>query len=136
MQDPFAGTWKLSREKSSFDANHRPIEATMHWTRDASGAYLMQAEGRNAKGEPYTEQPQTFTPDGQPSPVPGLPGLSAVTTQPDSHTIRAECRREDGSLAGEGRYVVSADGSPLVATTAGFDTQLRRFEMRTVWDRE
>ena len=23
----------------------------------------------------------------------------------------------------------------MTATTAGFDTQLRRFEMRTVWDR-
>jgi serine/threonine protein kinase len=34
------------------------------------------------------------------------------------------------------RHVVNEDGRSLVATTAGFDTQLRRFEMKTVWDRE
>lgn len=81
------------------------------------------------------ERPQTFIPDGQPRPIPDLPGLSAVTTQPNSRTILAEVRREDGSLVGQGRYVVSTDGRSLDATTAGFDTQLRRFEMKTVWDR-
>ena len=34
------------------------------------------------------------------------------------------------------RTSVAADGQSLTATTAGFDTQLRRFEMRTVWDRQ
>ena len=43
--------------------------------------------------------------------------------------------REDGSIAGEGSYIVAEDGTTMTATTAGFDSQLRRFEMRTVWDR-
>jgi hypothetical protein len=32
--------------------------------------------------------------------------------------------------------VVSEDGTSLTATAAGFDPQLRRFETRTVWNRQ
>ena len=136
MNDPFIGTWKLNRDKSKFDANHRPSEGTMLLEATVGGGYLLRASGKNEKGEPVTERPQTFIPDGKPYPVSGLPGLSAVTSRPDARTLRAQVRREDGSVAGEGSYVVSADGASLVATTAGFDSQLRQFEMTTVWDRE
>jgi hypothetical protein len=61
--------------------------------------------------------------------------LTATTTQPDPYTIQAVARREDGSMVGSGRYVVSSDLQTLTATTSGFDTQLRRFESQTVWDR-
>jgi hypothetical protein len=135
MHDPFVGTWALNRNTSTFDENHRPSEGTMRWERTADGQYTMHAEGVNAKGERCAERPQTLIPDGQPRPVPDLPGLSAVTTQPDARTIVAEVRREDGSIVGQGRYAVSEDGRSLIATTAGFDTQLRRFELKTAWDR-
>jgi hypothetical protein len=133
--DPFVGTWTLHRNASTFDANHRPGAGTMRWERSTDGQYTMHAEGVNAKGERCVERPQTFIPDGQPRPVPDLAGLSAVTTQPDTRTLVAEVRREDGSLVGQGRYGVSEDGRSLVAMTAGFDTQLRRFEMKTVWEK-
>jgi hypothetical protein len=58
-----------------------------------------------------------------------------VTTRPNRDTIRAEARREDGSLAGEGTYVLTDDGHTLTAATTGFDSQLRPFTMQTVWDR-
>jgi hypothetical protein len=58
-----------------------------------------------------------------------------VTSRTDLNAIRAEVKREDGSIAGEGSYVVAEGGTTMIATTAGFDSQLRRFEMRTVWDR-
>jgi hypothetical protein len=58
-----------------------------------------------------------------------------VTTRPNGHTIRAEARREDGSLAGEGTYVVADDGRTMTATTKGVDSQLRPFTQQTVWDR-
>jgi hypothetical protein len=135
MSDPFTGTWKLNPSKSKFDPNHRPSEATMQWEAGPDGKYLMTARGINAKGEPVAERPQTFVPDGRPYPVPDFPGLASVTTRPRPDTIRAEVRREDGSLAGEGTYVVAPDGQSLTATTAGFDTQLRRFETTTAWDR-
>jgi hypothetical protein len=100
------------------------------------GAYLMNAEGMNERGERVAERPQRLIPDGRPYPVPDFPGLKAVTTKPQPNAIHAEVRREDGTIAGQGRYVVADDGQSLSAATAGFDTQLRRFETLTVWDRQ
>jgi hypothetical protein len=135
MHDPFVGTWKLNPSKSLFDRNHRPSDATMTWQLEADGAYLLLAEGVNEKGEPCAEQPQKMFPDGKGYPVPQMPGLTATTRRPDPFTLRAQVQREDGSIAGEGTYVVDADGATMTATTAGIDSQLRRFEQRTVWDR-
>ena len=68
-------------------------------------------------------------------PVDGFPGLTSVTTRPDRNTSRAEAKREDNSLAGEGTYAVADDGQTMTATTKGLDSQLRPFTMATVWDR-
>ena len=136
MQDPFVGTWKLNADSSMFDANHRPTEAIMRWRLEADGGYLMEAEGINEKGESVSERPQRLVPDGNAYPVSDFPGLRTVTTRPQPNTLRAEVRREDGSVAGSGSYVVSDDGTLMTATTAGFDTQLRQFETRTVWNRQ
>jgi hypothetical protein len=136
MQDPFVGTWKLNTGNSQFDPNHRPSDATMVFELGPDGRYVMKAEGVNQQGQKVAERPQTMIPDGKPYPVPDFPGLTATTTRTDPNTLRAECRREDGSIVGEGTYVVSPDGKSLRATTAGFDTQLRRFETTTAWDRE
>ena len=135
MQDPFIGTWKLNPERCEFDPNHRPASGTLVFERDAQGQYVMKAEGTDAKGQKVAERPQTFIPDGEARPIPDFPGLSARATQPNPHEIHAQCKRDDGSIVGEGAYVVSADGASLTATAAGFDTQLRRFETRTVWER-
>ena len=133
MQDPFLGTWKLNPGKSTFDANHQPTSGTLRWQREDDGAYLMLAEGTNAKGEHVTERPQKLVPDGQSYPVPDFPGLSCVTTRPSPTILRAQVKREDGSVVGDGSYTV--EGESMIAVTTGFDTQLRRFEMRTVWER-
>jgi hypothetical protein len=58
MEDPFVGTWTLNPTESAFDANHKPSAAAMTWELDADGAYLLLAEGVNAKGERCTEKPQ------------------------------------------------------------------------------
>ena len=133
MDNVFSGSWTLVPAESLFDPNHRPAEATMRWEHHEEGFYLMTAEGVNAKGEKCAERPQRMVPDGRPYAVPDLPGLTAVVTQPDPRTVCATVRREDGSVVGEGRYAVSADGSRMTATNSGFDSQIRRFEMQTVW---
>ena len=135
MTDLFVGTWKLNPELCEFDPNHRPTSGTLVFERDAHGQYLMRAEGTDAKGQKVAERPQTFVPDGEPRPVPDFPGLSARATQPNPRELHAQVTREDGSIAGEGTYVISTDGTSMSATAAGFDTQLRRFETRTVWER-
>jgi hypothetical protein len=135
MQDPFVGTWKLNVEKSEFDANHRPTSGTMVFELDAQGHYRMTAEGLNAKGEKVAERPQRIIPDGEERPVPDFLGLKVVANQPDP-SIKAEARREDGSVVGGGTYVVSVDRKSLTATNFGWDSQLRQFKQSTVWDRQ
>jgi hypothetical protein len=134
MHDPFVGTWKLNPGKSQFDPSHRPSAATMRWQLEPDGAYLLQAEGLDEKGEPRAEEPQKLFPDGQPYPVAHLPGLSCIASRSDRNVLHAQVKRKD-SIAGEGRYVIAEDGKSMTATTAGFDSQLRRFEMQTNWDR-
>jgi hypothetical protein len=135
MHDPFVGGWTLNVARSDFDPNHRPMQAKMTWELDADGSYLLLAEGTNETGTPCSEKPQRLFPNGNAYPVENLPGLTCVTTRPNRNVIRAEVKREDGSLAGEGTYVVADDAKTMVATTIGFDSQLRQFKMRTVWDR-
>ena len=135
MDDPFAGTWTLNPTKSAFDANHKPAAGTMTWKLDADGAYVLLAEGVDAKGERCEEKPQRLRPDGVAYPIEGLPGLTSVTTRPNRNTIRAEAKREDGSLAGEGTYAVADDGQTMTATTKGSTRSCGRSRMKTVWDR-
>jgi hypothetical protein len=133
--DPFVGTWNLNRDRSEFSPHHQPKEGTMTLTLSPEGHYLMTAEGVNAKGERVHERPQRMIPDGQPYPVPDFPGLSAVCVRPDARTLRAEVRRDDGSIAGHGVYELSQDGLSLTATNSGFDSQLREFRQQTLWER-
>jgi hypothetical protein len=133
--DPLVGTWTLNPSHSLFDPNHRPQAATLVIERDTDGAYVFKAEGIGEKGQKVAEKTQTLVADGQPRPEPDFPGLAITCTRPDANTLHSELRREDGSIAGEGTYSVSADGRSLTAITAGFDSQLRQFEQRTSWDK-
>ena len=63
-EDPFDGTWKLNPEKSHFDPNHRPSNATMRWECTSDG-YTMTAEGIAGDGSVVREKPATFVPDGK-----------------------------------------------------------------------
>jgi hypothetical protein len=135
MSDPFVGTWTLNPMRSTFDPNHKPGQATMRWELDADGTYVLFAAGVDGKGSPCEEKPQRLRPDGLAYPIDGLLGLTSVTTRPSRNTIRGEAKREDGSLAGEGTYVVADDGQTMTATTKGFDSQLRPFTQQTAWNR-
>jgi hypothetical protein len=135
VNDPFSGTWKLNPERSQFDPNHRPAAGTMIFETEQDGVYILKAEGVNAKGEKCAEKPARIVPDGKDHPLPDFPGLSVVAHRPDPRTIRSEVRREDGSVVGGGSYVVSEDGRSMLATTFGYDTQLRQFQTQTAWER-
>jgi len=136
MKDFLAGTWKLSPERSRFDAHHRPTAATMVIEVTPEGHYLIKAEGVKENGEKVAERPAELVPDGSEQAVPGLPGLRCISRKPDANTLRVEVLRDDGSVAGGGVYAVSANGKSLEATNFGFDSQLREFRQVTVWDRQ
>jgi hypothetical protein len=135
-QDPLVGTWVLNPSRSEFDVNHRPQAGTLVIQCDTEGRYSVNAEGISEKGQKVTERPQSMIPDGQPRPVPDFPGLTTITTRPDPRTVHTDVKREDGSIAGQATFVVSIDGRSLTAVNAGFDSQLRQFTQRTVWDRQ
>ena len=135
MTDPFVSTWQLNVGRSKFDAHHQPPNGTMTFARDSDGSYLMRAHMTKPNGEVLAERPQRLNPDAKAYPVPDLDGLSTVTTTPNPYTLVSQVRRQDGSLVGEGQYVVADDGRTLTATTSGFDTQLRQFKIQTAWDR-
>ena len=65
-----------------------------------------------------------------------MPGLVAKRTLPALATIRAEYRWQACSIVGQGTHAVSADGRSMTATTFGWDSHLRQFEVTTVWDRQ
>jgi len=136
VQDPFIGTWELNPGRSEFGANHRPSAGTMTLELTAEGHYLLTAEGVTAKGERCREKPTTFIPDGKEHAVADFPGLISVVTRPDANRLTAEVRREDGSVVGGGSYEVSEDGASMTATNFGYDTQLRQFRQKTVWERQ
>lgn len=136
MNDPFVGTWTLNPTRSVFDPNHKPRQGTMTLELDADGTYVLLAAGVDAKGNRCEEKPQRMRPDGVAYPIEGFPGLTSVTTRPNRHTLRAEARREDGSLVGEGSYVVADDGQTMTAIGKGIDSQLRPFTQQTAWDRQ
>lgn len=71
----------------------------MRWELDAQDTYVLFAAGVDANGERCEEKPQRLRPDGVAYPVDGFPGLMSLTTRPNRNTIRAEAKREDGSLA-------------------------------------
>jgi hypothetical protein len=131
-QDPFSGTWKMNAEKSTFDVNHRPSEATMRFERQPDG-YLMLAEGMS-DGKPVQERPQHFILDGKERPVPDLPQITVISTCPDPNTIHSVAKT-GGQTVGEGTYVVSEDGGTLTASVRGIDAQQRPFQITLVWDR-
>ena len=136
MQDPFIGTWILDVEKSQFDENHRPQAGTIVVEVDSEGYYLQKAEGVNEKGEKVAERPQRYIADGKDHPIPGLSGLNYRATRAEANTVTGEARREDGSIVGGATKIVSADGKSMTIDNFGYDTQMRQFKMRTVWDRQ
>ncbi|MBZ5609460.1 MAG: hypothetical protein LAP38_14460 [Acidobacteriia bacterium] len=136
MQDPFIGTWTLNVEKSQFDANHRPRAGTIALEVDQEGYYVQKAEGVNEKGENVAERPQRYIADGQYHPIQGFPELSSRATRVDANTMITEAKREDGSIVGGATKIVSADGKSITIDNFGYDSQLRQFKMRTVWDRQ
>lgn len=133
--DSFVGVWKLRPEKSAFDANHRPSEATMVFELESEGHYVMRAEGVNGQGQKVAEKPQHFITDGVERPLPEFPELIVAATRPDAQTLHAKVTRPDGSTVGESLIVVAPDGRSLSATTSGVDAQLRTFKQSTAWER-
>ena len=135
LTDPFLGIWHLSSPRSAFDPNHRPRSATLVIERTDEGHYVMQAEGISEGGEVVKERTQRFILDGEPHPIPDLPGFVMISSRPDFRTIENEARGEDGTIAGRGAIIAAPTGTALTLLTYGVDAEQRAFKQQTVFVR-
>jgi hypothetical protein len=106
----------------------------MFWERTSEG-YLMRAEGITHDGKAVKERPLAFNLDEKEHPVPGAPGLVAIAQHPDANTIHVQAKNVD-QVVGEGSYIVSPDGTTLIAAVSGTDAQRKPFLTVAVWDRQ
>ena len=132
-EDPFEGSWKLKPEKSHFDPNHRPSNATMRWECTSDG-YTMTAEGIAGDGCVVREKPAIFVPDGKDHEVPGVSGFTATVSRPSPNVLEVESKNL-GGVVGKASYVVSEDGKTLTTSVSSIDAQQRRFQVVLVWER-
>ena len=68
----------------------------MTWKLDEDGAYVLFAEGVEARGTRAAEKPQRLFPDGKPYAVDNLPGLTSVTIRPGTNGRWGRRQHDDG----------------------------------------
>lgn len=95
----------------------------------------MRAEGTTYDGKAVQERQQVFNLDEKEHPVPGAPGLVAIARHPDANTIHVQAKNAD-QMVGGGSYIVSADGTTLIAAVSGTDARQKPFLTVAVWDRQ
>ncbi len=132
-EDPFGGTWQLNPEKSHFDPNHRPSNATMRWECTSDG-YTMTAEGIAGDGSVVREKPSTFVPDGKDHEISGVSGFTAAVSHPSPNVLEVESKNV-GGIVGKASYVVSEDGETLTTSVSSIDARQRPFQVVLVWER-
>jgi hypothetical protein len=86
----------------------------------------------NASGK-HESSTQTIHADGRERPVPGAPGIVAISTL-EPRRLESSAMR-DGVALGRGRYEVDEGGRTLTATVSGVDASGKPFDQVIVFDR-
>ena len=128
---PLHGTWIANISKSTRHANHQFQNATMRFDVGVD-AVVLTYEGVNASGK-HESSTQTIHPDGQERPVPGAPGIVAISTL-EPRRLESSAKK-DGVALGRGTYEVDMEGNTLTATVAGIDASGKPFDQVIVFDR-
>ena len=128
---PLHGTWVANLSKSTRHANHQSQNATMRFD-VGTDTVVLSYEGVNASGK-HESSTQTIHADGQERPVPGAPGIVAISTL-EPRRLESSARK-DGVALGRGTYEVDEEGSTLTATVSGVDASGKPFDQVIVFDR-
>jgi len=128
---PLHGTWIANLSKSTRHTNHQFQNATMRFD-VGTDTVVLSYEGVNASGK-HESSTQTIHPDGQERPVPGAPGIVAISTL-ESRRLESSAMR-DGVALGRGTYEVDEEGRTLTATVSGVDASGKPFDQVIVFDR-
>jgi hypothetical protein len=128
---PLHGTWIANLSKSTRHANHQFQNATMRFD-VGTDTVVLSYEGVNASGK-YESSTQTIHADGQERPVPGAPGIVAISTL-EPRRLESSARKDAVAL-GRGTYEVDEEGRTLTATVSGVDASGKPFDQVIVFDR-
>jgi hypothetical protein len=128
---PLHGTWTANLSKSTRHANHQFQNASMRFD-VGTDTVVLSYEGVNASGKPESST-QTIHVDGQERPVPGAPGIVAISTL-EPRRLESSAMR-DGATLGRGTYEVDEEGRTLTATVSGVDASGKPFDQVIVFDR-
>jgi hypothetical protein len=128
---PLHGTWIANLSKSTRHANHQFQNATMRFDVGAD-TVVLSYEGVNASGK-HESSTQTIHIDGQERPVPGAPGIVAISTL-EPRRLESSASK-DGVALGRGTYEVDEEGRTLTATVSGVDASGKPFDQVIVFDR-
>ncbi len=128
---PLHGTWIANLSKSTRHANHQFQNATMRFD-VGTDTVVLSYEGVNASGK-HESSTQTIHADGQERPVPGAPGIVAISTL-EPRRLESSARK-DGVVLGRGTYEVDEEGRTLTATVSGVDASGKPFDQVIVFDR-
>ena len=118
---PFAGTWTANLARSTPHPSNPFQRATIEF--DVAGDTVtitdsfVDAAGRHSQSE------HTVRADGQPYPTGN--GYALTATWRGTHILETVATR-DGSVVGQGRYEVSADGRTLTVSGADQEIVLER----------
>ena len=135
--DPFVGVWKLSAEKSKYEAGGAPSSFTRTYEDRGGGTIVMTTDVSIPEGS--TRAYLVYRRDGQPYPEAAV-GASSIRMV----TVKAvDARTEDMYVIVDGKtsekpvtITVSADGSTMRQVVSGKNTKGQPFTNTLVYDRQ
>ena len=132
--DPLIGTWKLNLDKSKFDPGPPPKSSTVTYTAD--GEFLVsKSEGVNAKGEQVGSSSR-FKRDGQDYAITGSRTSDTVAAKRIDDYTTDFTFKKGGKAVSTGRLAISQDGKTATYRSKGTNLEGKKFDNRTVYDRQ
>lgn len=136
-KDPFVGVWKLSAEKSRYEAGGAPGSFTRTYEDRGGGTIFMTTDVTIPEGS--TRAYLVYRRDGQPYPEAAL-GAEAIRMV----TVKAvDSRTEEMQVVVDGRppgkpstITVSADGMTMTQVVTGTNAKGRPFTNTVVYERQ
>jgi hypothetical protein len=132
--DPSIGTWKLNLDKSKYSPGPPPKSSTVTFSQD--GEFIVsKSEGVNAKGEQF-ESSSRWKRDGQDYAITGSKTLDTMAVKRIDDQTTDFTYKKAGKVVSTTRTVVSKDGKTVTATSTGTNTAGKKYNNRTVYDKQ
>lgn len=135
--NPFVGTWKLNRAKSTFDPGPAPARRTMKFQLAANGGltHIMGSVTNNGRGSEEGVRVVVYTAkfDGKDTAIEGSP-LGTVSLRRTGPRSVERTGKINGRVVETQTWMVSRDGKVMTITTKGSNDGIRYSSVQ-VYDR-